>query len=412
MYHTGTKEISNFLADRLKFHLDGARLYEPVRNQLQWLSFHLELTMRPTRSVQFKSFSDVQRFTNTRFFAAGAGTWASGEIAALAVEKTVGGSDDVGYLIAPATVIIRHSGGTQTFAVITKVTNQQSIDLHVVGTATNIADGDDMMIVGAAFGESSQAGPALSTILTSQQFYTQDKEHSWEMTDVSAVEDNYVTGEFDRLGAKTLIEHKTDIDRSSLFSLGGETTMTLDDVSAGTETVRTMYGLGPWMTANSASLAGGTGSISNTYSGYTIDSFVGDSENIFMNDPGGKVFISGAGPLGHIQKFGSNMMMSGAHVNVEQGLEMFDLNVTRIRNVFGTAVWVWDKNMAGSGLYRNRTLVADLDYSAYRVLDGFGTHLMTNVQNDREFRIKKFLYRTVAGMEYGNPENFAEMIFT
>ena len=69
---------------------------------------------KPTRLVHKSGWVD------RRFFAGGAGAWTASVKTNLTVEATVGGSDNVGYLIAGLTCRAKTAGGDTVF-VITNV---------------------------------------------------------------------------------------------------------------------------------------------------------------------------------------------------------------------------------------------------------------------------------------------------
>lgn len=408
---TGTKAIGDFLTNRLKYDLDDAQVFEPSKDETQWLSFLLKLGVKPTKSMAFKAFSNEPQWITQRFYANGTGSWSSNAIANLAVTLTSGSSADVGYLVAGMMLRVRHqSTTTDTVMVITNVDSQQQVDVRSIGSnETNIASGDGIQVIGHAMGETSSSGTAAASKLAILEYFCQDFEDTWAMSDVAQGEDVFGPNEWNRLAAETVRIHKVKINRAMLLGQGASTSITLAGIDSGAQTVRTTEGAITFCEDNSSTLMDSQGVQFPSYSAYSYDEFVDDMSRLFAHQPKGKIAIAGAGPLAHFQKLNSGAFLAAAQVQVNPDATFFGIKVTQLHTTFGDLTLIWDKTLAGDGFYRDYMAAIDMDYVKYRPFSNSGvslnTHLLTNIQNNNQYRIRKYGYRTVAGLEIATPVN-------
>lgn len=409
---TGTKAIGDFLSNRLKYDLDQAQVFEPAKDEVQWLSFLMKLGRKPTKSVQFQAFSNDPQWVTHRFYARAAGSWSSNAIANLAVAANkTGTATDVGYLVPGMLIRFRHqASATDTVAVVTNVDTQQQVDIRSIGTnETNVADGDGVQVIGHAVGETSSAGTAAASKLSILQYYCEDFEDTWSMSDVAEGEDVFGPNEWNRLAAETLRIHKVKINRAMLLGQGASTNITLAGIDSGAQTVRTTEGAITFCEDNASSLMDSRGVQLPSYASYTYDEFVDDMSYLFAYQPKGKIMVCGAGPLAHFQKLNSNAFLAAAQVTVNPDADFFGIKVTSLHTTFGDLILVWDKTLAGDGFYRDYAVAIDMDMVKYRPFISGGvsldTHLMTNLQNPNQPRVRKFGYRTVTGLEIAESRN-------
>lgn len=411
---TGAKGINQFLTARLKYDLDQAELYEIAPDETPWLTMSLQVLRKPTTAREFRSFANNPSWVRNRFFAAGAGTWSSNAIANLSVDDGAGNA--VGFLKAGLLIRINHTSENDTLAVITNVDSQTQIDLRSVGSnETNVANNDQIQVIGTAYGDTSSASTAVNSVLASNSGYAQDFESAWSMTDTSEAEEVFGPDEWVRLSKETLRTHKTDINRAGLWGEGDVETITISGEST---RVFLTDGAITFAQTNSSTLMNGAGVQSPNFSSYTYNSFVDDMSNLFALGSNARLAVCGSGPIAFFSKIGTGSFLSGAQVEVRQVNE-FGLTITKIRTPFGVLNLFMDKAIGfghNDGWYENYMVCIDPDYARYRPFIGkgksFDTHLLTNTQAKNQIRTRRYAYRTVAGFEYNQPATHGLFTFS
>lgn len=270
-YTTGTKVLGDVASALRIYNLREAQVFEPVKNETQFLSFLLKLRRIPVDDLEWKPITHTPNWINKQFYAAAAGTWSSNAIADLTVEATVGGSDNVGWLAAGQYLRIRHlAGGNDTLAVITNVDSQTQIDIASLpgqgSNETNIADGDRIQVIGEAMGETSSAGTAVEAILTTADMYAQEFERTWALSRGARATVVHGPEQWAFQAREALRDHKVSINRSMLLSTLDKQTRTIAGESV---TVRTSYGAITFCEDNSATLMDSQGVQAPSYTAYT-----------------------------------------------------------------------------------------------------------------------------------------------
>lgn len=419
-YTTDTNTLSTIANSyRQKYDLDNAKVFEAAKNKTQYMSLLMKLARVPTTARVFKTNTVTPSYIAPRFYARSADSWSGATAGSTADTVTISSSATgtavaPGYVVPRMTVRIIHQAGGETFAIVDAVNSGTSIELTCISASpTAIADGDKIQVVSEAAGETSAAGLAATSILDPQTFYCEDMENYIAMSDVAQYETIFGPNEWQRQLSEALDQHKAKMDRAFLLSKGGQTTVTLDGAS---QTVTTTNGLLQFLLDNTSSLANGAGPFAANYNSYTFDQWMDHMTDLFaVNTPPSKLGIAGAGPLAHFSKINSGAFLGGANVNVEKNADLFGMKVTRISSTFGEVVLVWDKNLGGTGYYKDYLLYADMDYLQYRPFVSQGksldTHLMMNLTNPNDFRVSKAGYRTVAALQAVQPGNHGLSIF-
>ncbi|MGQ4895058.1 MAG: SU10 major capsid protein [Candidatus Njordarchaeia archaeon] len=387
------KDTANLTADRRTYDIKlGDKIHELWKpSMVPFFTFTTKLRKIPTGDPKPTKLVHKSGWADRRFFAAGAGTWSSGEIANLAVDNGSGGA--VGFLIKNLMLRIKHAAGGNTTAIIKNVDSQTQIDLVAVSSSpTNVANNDQIQVIGTAFARGSDKATATYDTVTTEYSYTQIFKTVVDVTGTLAATESFGGSEYERLLADKRYEHLTDIERAILFGERGATTV-------GSDTVYTTYGIVPYIENNS--------SISTvkvpSYSSYTFDDFVDDMEDWFTK--GGnqatneKLCLAGSSVIAFFSKIGTGSLWSDAQVQIQHGETEWGVHVDTVKHPFGVLHLVHEPLFRGNSTYaffKDYMVGVDLENVELKPLKGNGidrdTRLVKNLQTSEDKYIDE--YRT------------------
>jgi hypothetical protein len=399
-YTSGGKDTANLDSSRrtydIPLHDEIQELWEPSATPFLVFSRGLRKMAtgdpKPTRLVHKSGWVD------RRFFAGAAGTWSSSVVSNLTVEATVGGSDSVGFLIGGLTCRAKTAGGDTVF-VITNVDSQTQIDIEAItasASQNNIADGDEIQVIGTAFARGADKATATYDTTTTEYSYTQIFKTTVDVTGTLRATVTFGMSEYDRLMEDKRAEHLVDIERALLFGARGATALA-------STTVYSTYGIVSYIEANSSNSTIKT----PAYSNYAFDQFIDDMEAWYSL--GGnkatdeKLALSGSSVLAFFSKINSGKLWGDAQVNIESRMSEFGVHVTSVRHPFGILHLVHEPLFRGNStnkFYKDYMCGVDMQNVLYMPLEGNGvsrdTHLVKNLQTSYDKVIHE--YRTEAAL--------------
>ena len=276
---------------------------------------------KPTKLVHTSNYPD------RKFFAAGAGTWSAGGIDDLAVELTVAGSDNVGFLITGLILRIKASAGDDV-AIIDTVDSQQQIHITSISGTNNIADGDEIQVVGTAFARGADKATAVYDTTTSEYSYTQIFKTVVNVTGTLAATATFGGNEYQRLLKDKRGEHLTDIERMLVLGTRGATTV-------GSDTIYTSYGMVSYVEDNSSTST----SLSRVYNNYPFDTFIDDMQGYYIK--GGnqatdeKLCLCGASVMSLFSKIQNGKLWGNAELTFTEGIDELGVKITAVKHPWG-----------------------------------------------------------------------------
>jgi len=365
-----------------------------------------KLKVISTPDPDFKLFEHRSQWLDGfKFYAGGTGTWSSGVISDLTVEKTKGGSDDVNYLRVGLVLEFRDAADTSVInavGVITKVIDQQSIKVKALQSSpTNIADGDEIYVIGSAMGEGSRSPESAQTELEVVWNSCQTHKTAVEISESlrRAALRGY-SNELAFLRAEAMKEHKVQIERSLLFGKrrNGQSAPANTVTDEDSKPVRTTLG------AITAIRDYGTSEenyFSVTKATYDYDAFVDDMEALYqyVNMERVKYGFIGSSALAFFSKAtasGGFLYNSGLKLEANpEATKQFGVDVRTLIHPFGRLELVWNPLLRGP--YADTMLVVDpanIQLVQYRP-----TVYQTNIQeNDRDGIKEQYLSDLGLGM--------------
>lgn len=287
------------------------------------------------------------------------------------------------------------------------------IDLTPLFTATTaFADNVDVEIIGSSFAEGSGVSEGWKDELFNREQFCQIFKTSIPLfsNTARATELRGRKNEYQRTWLEKIMEHKADMDKAAMFSIG-----TADESATGAPERRT-WGILPY-----------TESLGKVYSDFTYgasnwDKFLDVAEDFFdleSGNHGSKLTLCSRKIATWLNK------MSGAgYIANTAGVANYRLNVEQITGSFGHEI-MSVKTMYGDfnfvvspwlrGPYEDYAVAVDMAHVAWRPLSGNGisrdTFITTNVQdNDADGR--QDMITTEAGLEITMPERHAILKFS
>lgn len=294
--------------------------------------------------------------------------------------------DNGAYFAQHDLVVVTRTG--EMFRVVSVATNDLTVVRGVGSTAANLADNDELYIIGSAQPEGDTSKPARSSNPANVYNYTQIFRKPWDSTGTWRATRNKTTPkDWDHQAKKTGIEHARDIELSFMFGYRSEDT-------TGSQPRRTTKGAVRYVTTNVTD-AGGT--------------FTETEWNTVMR--GGFEYDAGSTKLG----LASNLVISVLNafamgkLETRQGESTYGLKVMRYVSPFGTVDLVPHPELRGA-VYGGYLLILDMSEVKYRYLanedENRNTHVRENIQeNDRDGRKDELL--TEAGLQFGQEKRHA-----
>jgi len=397
-YSTGTKDYGNLDSSRVTNDIDMQdKIVELWPSEVPFMTFLRKMRHEPTSDPNPKKLVHKSGWADRRFFAGGAHTWSSSANGAtsanVAVQLSVDGSDNVGFLIAGLVLRFKTSGGDTT-AIISNVDSQQQVDLVSISSSPNaIADNDQVQVIGTAFARGADKATATYDTTTSQATFTEIFKTVVDVTGTLQATGTYGVSEFERLMNDKSKEHGVDMERSMLFSQYDSTGTTV-----GSDTIYTTYGIIPFIEDNSST----SNIFSRTYASFTFDDYIDDQEEWFTK--GGnqstseKLSLCGSSALAFFSKIGSGKMWEAAQVNIESKMNEYGVNVTSIRAPFGTEHLVHEPVLRGdstNSFYKDYKVGVDLNNVSYRPLVSNGINRDTHLVKDLQTTFDKVIHQYV-----------------
>ena len=422
--------------DRRKFDLDRNIVKELYPTVAPFTTFITKLKSMPTTDADYKIFEHRSEWVDMKFYAGGAGTWSGGStstgypIANLTVEKTAGGSDDVGFLVDGLIVECRDAttGIVNGRARIANVDTQQQIDVisltmgasAAAAGLADLADGDLIYVIGNAHEEGSGSPDAWHTELTTIWNSTQIMKTPVEVT--GTLLETALRGysnELARLRAQKMMEHKMLKNKHFLFGYRNSSSITIDGtaaaglgaplhiVGASSRPVRTTMGAVTAMNIY--------GSSSNKFAftkataGY--DDINGAFESIFerVNVKGVKYGFGAPDVITWFTNTGSGSFLnnSGADIQIATGLSKFGFPVRVVETGHGDLVLA--KDIAFKAPYTGNLLIIDPANIEHRIFRN--ARYEANIQLP-DADLVKDQYFSDEGMGMSLLETHALMVFS
>ena len=363
--------------------------------EVPFLVFTTKLSKVPTQDPKPTKLVHKSGWADRRFFSGAAASWSSqangATIDNMAVELTVGGGDNVGFLIAGLVVRIKTTGG-DTIAIIDTVDSQAQIDLtSISSTPYSIADGDEIQVIGTAFARGADKASATYDTTTSEYSYTTILKTVVDVTGTLRATGTFGMNEYQRLMEDKRAEHLTDRERNLLFGERGSTTV-------GSDTIYTGYGMVSYIEANSSN----SNIFTPAYNSYSFDDFVDDMEDWYTK--GGnqasteKLMLCGRSPISFFSKIGDGKLWGDVTVNVQSGSNEWGINVTTVKHPHGTNHLVHEPLFRGNStnaFYKDYMLGVDMKNVMLCPLESDGysrdMHLVKNLQTTYDKIIHQYL---------------------
>lgn len=395
-YATSTKDYANLDAARITNDIMmGDPIMELWPSEVPFQTFLRKTRHEPTGDPNPKKLVHKSGWADRRFFAAGAGTWsasANGATASnVAVELSVGGSNNVGFLIAGLMLRIKTSGGDTT-AIISNVDSQQQVDLVSISSSPNaIADGDEIQVISTAFARGADKATATYDTTTTQATWTQIFKTVVDVTGTLAATETFGMSEYERLMDDKAKEHAVDIERALVLQ-----TYAASGTTVGSSTVYSTYGIVPFIEDNSST----SNIFTPTYASYSFDDFIDDQEGWFTK--GGnqstseKLALCGSSVLGFFSKIGAGKLWGDAHVNFSAGENAWGIHITTVKAPFGDLHLVHEPVLRGdssNSFYKDYMVGVDLMNVSYRPLSGNGINRDTHWVKDLQTTYDKLIHQ-------------------
>lgn len=390
-YSTGSKDTANATSNRRTYDLIGEKIHEIWPSETPFITFLSKLSKEPTVDPKPYKLSHEAGWVDKVFYAAAD---CSAETN-LAVEKTKGGSNNVGFLIPGMVCRVKATGGTSpadVIILIQTVDSQQQIDFDTVsGTYSNIQDQDMIQVIGTGFARGTDKATATYDTVSAEYSYTQIFKTVVDVTGTMKATELFGGSEYDRLMMDKAREHKVEIERACLLNIISGTL-----VDASSNTVYLTQGMLGYIETNNTNI------FTNEYANYPWDAFVDDMET-WYNKGGNrstneKLYLAGASVVSHFSKIGEGKLWADATVNMSIGEAAPGLKVYSITHPWGTLNVVHEPVLRGdssNAFYKDYAIGVDMDNVYYMPLAGNGenrdTHIVYDLQTSYDKTIHQYL---------------------
>ena len=389
-YTAGAKDVANVTSDRRTYNLIGEDIIELWPSDTPFLVFLTKMSKEPTVDPKPTKLVHEAGWVDKVFYSGGTGAESN-----WAVQKTVDGSDNVGFLIPGLVCRVRTTGGSSpadAVFVIQTVDSQQQIDVDTVsGTLTNAADNDEIQVISTAFARGTDKASATYDTVSTEYSYTQIFKTVVDVTGTLKATELFGQSEYDRLMADKMREHKVEIERAAVLNIKGANT-----VDASSNTIYMSEGMLGYIETNSTNI------FSRNYANYPFDSFVDDMES-WYNKGGNrstneKLFLCGASVVSFFSKIGDGGLWEKAHVSMTMNEAAPGLSVYSIRHPWGILNVVHEPVLRGdstNSFYKDYGIGVDMQNVSYMPLQGNGenrdTHIVYDLQTTYDKTIHQYL---------------------
>jgi hypothetical protein len=400
-YSTGTKDTSNVKDSsstvfRRKYAMTN-EIKELWPDETPFLTLSANMRREPTDDPNPRKMVHKSGWVDRRFFAAGAGSWSSTANGASidgGVSVDNGAAANVGFLVAGLVCRAKTSGGDTVFF-INNVVSQKHIDAISISSSPNaIADNDQIQVIGTSFVRGADKATATYDVVDYEATATQIFKTTIDVTGTLQATGLYGGSEYDRLSADKFKEHKTDIERSLLFSAYSSTGTS----DASSNVYWTTYGIVTYIEDNSTT----SNVFTREYNSYNFDDFIDDMEAWFTK--GGnratneKLFLAGSSQVAFFSKIADGKLWADAKINIDSNMSAFGVDVQQIKHPFGTLNLVHEPLFRGdstNSFYKDYGCGVDMMNYSYRPLEGNGisrdTHLIEGLQTTYDKTIDQYL---------------------
>jgi hypothetical protein len=400
-YSTGTKDTTNVADSSASVFRRKYAMTDEIRelwpDETPFLTFSSNMRREPTDDPNPRKMVHRSGWVDRKFYAAGAGAWSSAANGASVdggVSVDNGAAANVGFLVAGLTCRAKTTGGDTVF-LINNVVSQKHIDAISISASPNaIADNDEIQVIGTSFIRGADKATATYDVVDYEATATQIFKTTIDVTGTLAATGLYGGSEYDRLSADKFKEHKTDIERSLLFSAYSST----GTADASSNVYWTTYGIVTFIEDNSST----SNVFTRSYNSYVFDEFIDDMEDWFTK--GGnratneKLFLVGSSVLGFFSKIADGKMWADAQINIDSGMSAYGVNVMSVKHPFGTLNLVHEPLFRGdstNAFYKDYAAGVDMMNYSYRPLEGNGisrdTHLIEGLQTTYDKVIDQYL---------------------
>lgn len=338
--------------DRRDFYLSPQVVDELWKDVTPFISVLGRFGRKKTYDPNFKLFEHRGQWLNQVFYCGASESWTNDANTAMTVEKTAGGSDNVGYLckglLLEAYDTTMATRKAQFF--VQAVTDQQTISVKATESSpTALIDGDVIVVVGFAAEEGSTYPAAwsdeLETVWNSAAIFKTPVQVTGTLLAMTKLRG--YSNELDRLRRMMFKYHKMKEAKALYFSRRYNTTAapTTPPVGAGSRIVRTMHGIIPVIEAYSSS----ANVHSITMANYDWDSLVDDMMTWFEygNAKNIKWLFGGDDVIAFFSKIGSSGFVNGNtfqfNINMSGVESKLGLNINSLTTPFGTIRLVRDR---------------------------------------------------------------------
>ncbi len=394
-YTVGPKDTANVTSARRTYNLIGEEIIELWPSDTPFLVFLTKMSKEKTIDPKPTKLVHEAGWVDKVFFSGGTGNESN-----WAVQATVDGSDNVGFLIPGLTLRVKSTGGStpaDVILVVGTVDTQQQIDCDTVsGTITNITDNDEVQVISTAFARGTDKASATYDVVTTEFSYTQIFKTVVDVTNTLKATELFGQSEFDRLMADKAREHKVEIERAAVMNLKGANT-----VDASSNTIYMSEGMIGYIETNSTNI------FTRNYANYPFDDFVDDMET-WYNKGGNrstneKLFLAGASVVSFFSKIGDGKLWDNAHVSMTMGEAAPGLRVYSVTHPWGILNIVHEPVLRGdstNSFYKDYGIGVDMQNVHYMPLQGNGenrdTHIVYDLQTSYDKTIHE--YRTEASI--------------
>ncbi len=407
-YSTGSKDTANVTSARRTFDLIGEKIHEIWPHEAPFQVFLNKLAKEPTIDPKPYKLVHEAGYVDKVFFSGGTGAESN-----WAVQKTVDGSDNVGFLIPGMVLRVKSTGGStpgDVVLLVQTVDTQQQIDCDTVsGTIGDITDNDLVQVISTGFARGTDKATATYDTVSTEFSYTQIFKTVVDVTGTMKATELFGGSEYKRLMSDKAREHKVEIERQWVL---GKISGTLVDASS--NTVYLSEGMLGYIETNNTNI------FTNEYGNYPWDDFVDDMET-WYNKGGNrstneKLFLSGASVVSHFSKIGEGKLWADATVNMSIGEAAPGLRVYSITHPWGILNVVHEPVLRGdatNAFYKDYAIGVDMDNVFHMPLAGNGenrdTHIVYDLQTSYDKTIHQYLteaallpinYKTHAMMKF------------
>lgn len=224
-------------------------------------------------------------------------------------------------------------------------------------SAAAIVDNDQVVSLGSAFPEGSDAAASKTTQKVAQTNYTEIVKSDLEFTNTELASELYGPEDLAYQQRKVAVEHAVDIENKFWFGSKAE-------AASGNGIRRSTGGLDEIISTNDSNFGGV----------FNMVTFFGFAESVFRYGSNKKLMFASRSVVSNIS------LEAIKYLEIVNKEEAFGLNIRRLITPHGDLM-VMTHDLFEGDTYGKRAYVVDLDGLGYRFLRGRDTKLHTNIQS-------------------------------